>query len=437
MKNHKELMSLFYFLKGRKDLHLYHTFKKKYNTPIEVLEEEQLNQFVGMFRYSKESIPYYRELFNDLNLNPGDFTRIEDLSKIPILTKREIISNQKKFVPTNNVFKSVFRSTGGSTGEPLKYRMSMEDYSRSYALLYRGFSRAGYQIGDKMAIIAGGSLVNEDYGIKNRVQNFILNFKKLSSYGINEKKFEKYFNELYRWKPLFLRGYASSLFMFAKYVVENEKPSLNLKGIFSTAEMLSDNQRSYIENAFSTKVFNNYGLNDGGVTAFEDEKQDGFIIDTERSILEVVNGNNKNVFNENGRIIATSLYNFSMPFIRYDTGDFGIQIKSEGRKYSRHRLVNLGGRTTDYISLNGKVIGSPVLTVLMGKLDVLRYQIVQKKNNQIQFLIEPGNSYTKESEAFIRKSFKDNLGDDSLLSFIYTNNFLKSENKHKFIIKES
>ncbi|MGS2738803.1 phenylacetate--CoA ligase family protein [Sinomicrobium sp. M5D2P17] len=436
MKNHKRLMHLSYFLKRRKDIQLYYKFKKEYYTPIEVLEAEQLNNFKILFDYSKDNIPYYRELFNDLKLKSDDFNSIEDLSKIPVLTKREIISNYEKFIPINKIFRSVTRSTGGSTGEPLKFRMSIEDYSRAYALLYRGFSKAGYNIGDKMAIIAGGSLVNDDSGIKNKIQDYILNFKKLSSYGINEEALNDYFDKLYKWKPLFLRGYASSLFLFAKFVMANKKPPLELKGVFSTAEMLNDNQRDCIERAFNTKVFNNYGLNDGGVSAFEDEKQDGFIIDTERSIMEVVNNAGKNIFNDNGKIIATSLYNFSMPFIRYETGDFGAQIKSKGEQYSRHRLVNLGGRTTDYISFNNMVIGSPVLTVLMGKLDILKYQIIQKKNNKIQFRIEPGNSYTEEDENYIRRSFKDNLGDNSCIEFIYTEEFLYSENKHKFIIKE-
>lgn len=436
MKNHRPLIEFFYFLKGRKDLKFFDEFQSKYNAPIHLLEDEQLKQFKVLFEFSKNNIPYYSQLFSSLKLKVDDFKSLKDLEKIPVLTKSQITSNHSLFFPKHLKRNYVNGSTGGSTGKPLKYRIDVEDYSRNFALLYRGFTRAGYKIGDKMAIIAGGSLVNQKFGFKQKLQNYVLNYKKLSSYGLDDNILRDYYYNLSEWQPSFLRGYASSLFLFSRFISENNLPVLKLKGIFSTGEVLTLKQRIFMEDLFKVKVFDNYGLNDGGITAFEDNTHSGFVIDTERSILEVVNESGENVFNENGKIIATSLYNYSMPFIRYDTGDFGTQVKSDKSPCTRHRLISLGGRSTDFIEYNNRIIGSPVLTVLMGKLNVNRYQIIQKKDGSIEFRIDVGDNFSSHEENFIKKSFIDNMGSDENLKFIYTNHFINSENKHKFIIKE-
>lgn len=256
-------MKAAYKLKGRKDLSLFKKFKENFNTPIEILERQQLDQFRVLFKYSKDNVPYYSQLFNKLNLKETDFRSLKDLNKIPILSKQDITENYDLFTPTNYRGKYVTRTTGGSTGKPLKYRMSIEDYSRGVALLYRGFTQGGYNIGDKMAIIAGGSLVKADKTLIGSLQDYCLNFKKLSSYGISEEDLENYYRCLRKWKPAFLRGYASSLYLFAKYVKENNLEPFGLKSIYSTAEMLTNKQRKFIEESLTAEVFNNYGLNDG------------------------------------------------------------------------------------------------------------------------------------------------------------------------------
>src|SRR5690606_6849480 len=153
-------------------LSLLKEFKKNFHAPIEILEQQQLDQFKVLFRYSKQNVPYYSKLFNKLNLKETDFKSLEDLNQIPVLTKQDILNNYSLFTPTYHKGKYVIRTTGGSTGRPLKYRMSIEDYSRGFALLYRGFSRGGYNVGDKMAIIAGGSLVKADKSLKGSLQDY-------------------------------------------------------------------------------------------------------------------------------------------------------------------------------------------------------------------------------------------------------------------------
>jgi phenylacetate-CoA ligase len=160
-------------------------------------------------------------------------------------------------------------------------------------------------------------------------------------------------------------------------------------------------------------------------------------IDMERAILEVVDEGGKQVIGKPGRILATSLYNFAFPFIRYDTGDIGVMSYSKcacGRELPL--LKELVGRTTDVLELNGKRIGSPVLTVLLGKFDIEQYQIIQEAKGFLTFRIVKGKSYSQDDEEFIRKSLISHLGPVEMV-FDYVPSITPEHgNKHKFIIRK-
>ncbi len=148
--------------------------------------------------------------------------------------------------------------------------------------------------------------------------------------------------------------------------------------------------------------------------------------------MESVDSAGKHVLNSPGSLLATSLHNFAFPFIRYDTGDVGIISRDSAVSENRMILKNLLGRSTDFIEVNNRIIGSPVLTVLMGKFDIKRYQIVQSKN-KLKFLINKGASFTEADEKFILTSIIEHLGNVEI-EFDYKPQFIETKNKHKFIV---
>lgn len=427
-----------YYFKRPKVLSFYDKFIKDNLLTVDTLKTDQDAALVSLISFCFDYVPYYQDLFKSLALKKTDFNSTKDLEKIPILTKNEIKEAPERFIPKGRMVDFVSGATGGSTGIPLRYRMSVDCYCRGVALLFRGWGAAGYSLGDKVSIIAGASLVSKGQPLKKKIQDFILNFHHYSSYGMDLEDIEKYINHLKRWKPAYLRGYASSLYVLAKYMEENGiSLEHNLSGVFSTAEVLGVKQRQLIERVFNVKVFDNYGLNDGGVSAFECSEHNGMHIDMERSVLEVVDTNGRMVENQMGNIVATSLYNFAMPLIRYDTGDLGILDSAPcscGCK--RPLLKKVYGRTTDYLKLNNKIIGSPVLTVLMGKIEVENYQIIQTSHNGILLKYTNNAELSEDDKLFIRNSFFSHVGDMSINYQKVGTMQLQPENKHKFIIND-
>lgn len=432
------IYKLGYYLKRPMVLNYYNEFLFNESQSIAELEITQLKSLKLLIEFCFDHIPYYQKLFKSIGMLKNDFKSMEDLERLPILTKAQIKSDPKSFRPTNIRMKYINSSTGGSTGTPLKYRMSKQCYERGLALQLKGWGMAGYKLGDKMAIIAGASLVSNQKTLKNKVQNYILNNRRYSSYGMDSGILNRYALEINQWKPVYLSGYASSLYLLAKHISENNIDMMfSMNGILSTAEVLSVKQKELIERVFRAKVFDNYGLNDGGVSAYECGTHDGRHIDYERSILQTVDETGKVVVNKMGRIIATSLYNFAMPFIRYDTGDLGL-VDTRGCECGSKRalLRSVYGRVTDYLKLNDRVIGSPVLTVLMGKVDFENYQIIQKNFDEIDIKYVKDSYVSDLDESFIKKSFSEHVGNIKI-------NFKKVklvefmvENKHKFIVNE-
>ena len=286
---HKLIFKIGYSLKRPNVLRYYKQFLKTQDKPYNRKKKQQEKQLRKLMDFVYKNVPYYTKLFDQIGVNPSDISSIKDLEKLPILTKKVIKQNPENFIPKNiNKLEYLNGSTGGSTGEPLKYRIYVEDYKRGVALLYRGWGYGNYKLGDKVAVIAGSSLIpTTQSGLKKKIQDFFLNMRHYSSFEMSEENLFKYFYNINSWKPLFIRGYASSIHLFAKFIQDNNlKLEFQLKAIFSTAEKLFDKQRELIEQIFNVKVFDNYGLNDGGISAFGCEKHCGMHIDTERAILE-------------------------------------------------------------------------------------------------------------------------------------------------------
>ncbi len=442
---HKSLFILGHTLKYRDFMKCYNFVKKNEYESRENLKRYQEKKLEKSIQFSYDNVPYYHKLFKSLNLKPEDIQSIEDLQKLPILTKEVIRNNQKDFVPLNlKDQKYVVRTTGGSTGVPLQYRLSMQDGALAFDILYANWGYAGYELGDKVAVIAGSSLIPS---IKSKIigsiKAFMMNFKEYSSFDLSEKYMDNIVIGLNKFKPKYLKGFPSSMYLFAKHIKNRDlKIDFQPEAVFTTAEVLFNSQRELIESLFNCEVFDQYGLNDGGVTAFECGMHKGLHIDMIRSIMEIVdeNGNQLGVDKE-GKILATSLHNFAIPFIRYDTGDLGIVSDKKcvcGRELPL--LKKIIGRNTDVLEFPDNMVVSGAAVVDMFKYfsDKIReYQVVQKKQNEILIRIVKDATYSKNDSELIIKAFQGHVSTNIEINIEFVDRIeTTKEGKWKFIIRE-
>ena len=393
---HSILFKIGYSIKDRDFLKCYKFIKNNEYESAKVLEGSQEKWLKKIIHYSYDKVPYYHHLFKNLDIKPEQIQSVSDLEKIPILTKDIIRTNYDQFRPHNlESQRWVGGSTGGSSGEPLQYRMTKRDETLGLAMMYANWGYAGYELGDKVAVIAGSSLCpTTKVKFIDGIKAFMLNEKRISSFDLSEQNLIKIVGQLNKFKPRYIRGYASAIYLFANFIKDKGlKLDFQPDGVFTTSEVLFEQQRKIIEESFASRVFDQYGLNDGGISAFECEMHNGMHIDMLRSALEIVDDNGCRVNDgAQGRILATSLHNFAFPFLRYDTGDLGI-LSTEtcpcGRKTKL--LSKLVGRVSDFIHTpNGRIIhGTFFSKIFWERSWTKQVQIIQRNKEKLVIKIVP------------------------------------------------
>lgn len=378
----------------------------------EELLNEQTKKLRYMIRFCYDCIPYYRRKFKMICLDPSDIKKISDLERIPPIDKREIISNKEDFYPRGLRMKFSTRTTGGTTGTPLSFRLSHRARFLGAALQYRSWSAGGYHLGDRILFFAGSSLVPNEAKPLTRLANEIgRNLRSVSSFDISPRTLDYCIKQVNTWKPLFLRGYPSAIVELANYIDRKNLDLHQVKSIFTTSENLYPWMRRRIESVFETKVHDNYGANDGGVHSFECELNRKHIC-TERSLLEVVDDSNSPVVDEVGRILATDLENYSMPLLRYDLGDNAVASEDDcacGRGLPL--LDSLIGRTVSmFVTPRGKLIHGWFFLYMFWEFGegVRDYRVTQLNEHDIEILIVPGSDFDSSILTTINESVHRN-----------------------------
>lgn len=359
------------------------------------------------------NVPYYKRVFDDLGITPDDIQSREDLSKIPILTKQIIKENFDDLISIDAESRQMFDgSTGGSTGIPMRFKEDVNSWNSLRALNFRGWSWAGFQLGEKLFTLAGNSLVKKNtkgrkWLEKNLYDRLIMRNEKHNCTDITPKALKGYYKAMMKYKPAALRGYASSLYFFAKYIEQNHLSICPIKAVFTTGEKLQPQYRYKIQQVFHAPVFDGYGASDGGVSAHECYMHEGLHIGEEHCIVEIVNNEGMVVPDgEIGHVVSTDLNNYVFPFLRYKVGDLAF-IKSSlcscGRK---HRLLGevIGREGRAIFNKQGRPFSSIVLDNMMFKdLDfhteecqrlyerMEQFQIRQDKKGDLTILIKPVN----------------------------------------------
>ena len=270
-------------------------------------QNKQLNTLID---YAYNHTRYYKKIFQQEGLLPDDIRSISDLEMLPTLTKEivrqnfdDIISNSIQSIP------HIKSSTGGSTGDPMQYRLDHRSWSISNANTIINWGKVGYNYGDQYIALGSSSLfVNKKPLLKHQIYYRLKNKIGLNGINMSDEVCRQYISLIRNKKIRFIYGYASSIYLLAKYVLmHNER--VKVYACFPSSEVLREQFRKTIQEAFQCPIMDYYGANDGGITAFAHEK--GFWEVGYNCLVRVENPD-QNGF---GPALLTDLFNFAMPLI--------------------------------------------------------------------------------------------------------------------------
>ena len=378
----------------------------------ELFTEEQLldlqnQRLQALIKHCYAHVPYYRDLFNALGLEPKDIRTRDDLQKLPVLNKQLVRDHFDELVADNaDLYKSMNGSTGGSTGTPLKFKKDVQTWNMAWASSFRAWEWYGYHLGEKMFTLGGNSLVKKTkwFTSKDFFDKVIMRNLKRSSSKVDDAAMQEHYEAFMQYKPVAMRGYASSLVIFARYIEKNKLPLHQLKLVLTTGEMLMPDYRDTIERVFKCKVYDAYGAGDGGIAAHECLLQHGLHLSEERCVVEITDKEG-NVLpdGQTGYVCATDLGNYAFPFLRYHVGDMAyIQPEKCACGRVSRVLGQVMGRAGKLLYNKQGVPISPTMLPIMlyrdndyhnaanveiyNKID--RFQIRQDKEGDIRVLLK-------------------------------------------------
>lgn len=410
----------------------YEFFQKSQWWSIEKLKAFQFNRLQEILNIAYAKVPFYKSLFQAKGLTIDDFKNIDDLKKLPLITKEKIRANFKSFLHQDFLkFKKVIKhSTSGTTGEKFFFYLPFHLlYMLNYSLIYRFYSWGGVKLGDKRVTLGGRFFTNTaPFWVFNKAENQLL----LSIHHLNETTVDLYVSKIRDFKPVFIQGHPSGIHFLAERV-NRLKTSIPVKSVFTTGETLFDYQREEIQKAFKCEVFESYGLGESVFAAFECEEHNGLHEASELGIMEFVEA-------EPGlyMVIGTSLWNYVMPFIRYQVEDL-VEI-SENEKCSCGRGLPLKikkviGRIDDIIISAKGTIVFPVsirmaIKPLLFESENYQLQQVGKKEYVLLFqgVLEGGRK-----ESFVRR-LTNLLGEEATLEIKEVDKIPMSSGKKRNIV---
>ncbi len=381
----------------------------------------QFQKLRRMIQHASLHVPYYRQLFKQLGLEPQDIREWSDFEDLPVLTKSQV----REFNP---LFQSEKRrspirkfTTGGSTGTPLHVQTGEISIAAEHACRTRAFDRWGIKIGDRLVQIWGNTY-SLDHSLKTRLnrriykplKDVLFNRREMPAITYGEEDLERQWRYLNRFKPVYIRGFPSALFLLAQYITANnfDGRSLDLKLIITGSEILYDWQQSELEQVFGCRIMNSYGSFEIGYAACSYpcgalHTNDDFVI------VEVIKPNPKDQF---GQIVATRLDNWEFPLIRYNVEDLAVGLGEHHNcslGISLLKLDQIIGRNFDLVRLaDRRIVHGGYFDNLIRKAPgVIHFQVVQKSPDKFDiFLVVDPDRYTPEGVTYISQNIQSFCG---------------------------
>ena len=201
------------------------------------LMELQDRKFRMLLKHAYHHVPYYRHLMDSIRLRPEDIKDSEDISKIPITTKKALREAKETIIARNTKI-WVQHKTSGSTGMPLILHSTMEDAIYSRGMYERARTENGFRImRDKLAYVGSPFVIPTT---KNIWMLFGIRRKEgISVFESLDKQIEK----IIKVRPDALWGYASALKLLGKGIQEKEIEGIFPRLIFTSSEMLDPEAR--------------------------------------------------------------------------------------------------------------------------------------------------------------------------------------------------
>ena len=411
---------------------------------LEDMQKLQSERLAAQVKHVWNNVPYYRKKMEEKGVTPDDIKGIQDLHKLPFLTKADL----RDAYPYGLLAKPLkdcvrIQSTSGTTGKRVVAFYTQHDIELWEECCARAIAAAGGTNEDVCQVCYGYGLFTGGPGLNGGSHKVGCLTLPMSS-GNTERQIQ------------FMRDLDSTILCctpsYAAYIGETlhdmgyTADDIKLKaGIFG-AEPWTEEMRREIEKSLGIKAYDIYGLTEtsGPGVSFECEEQTGMHICEDHFIPEIIDPDTGEVLpdGEKGELVFTSITKEAFPLLRYRTRD--ICVLSRKKCSCGRTLIKMTkpmGRSDDMLIIKGvNVFPSQIESVLlkMGNATPNYQIIVDRVNNSDTFEIKvelSDNMFTDgiktvdELERKLSADIHSILGIKAKLSLVAPKSIPRSEGK--------
>ena len=418
-------------------------YQKEIETmPLDELQKLQSERLKEQVKHVYENVAPYRKKMDEMGVKPEDINGIEDLHKLPFITKDDLRDEYPYgyvAVPLDECVR--IQSTSGTTGRRVVAFYTKEDIEVWEDCCARAIVAAGGSNKDVCHVCYGYGLFTGGPGLNGGSHKVGCLTLPMSS-GNTERQLQ-FMEDLGSTIICCTPSYALNLGEAIKE--KGIKDKIKLKaGIFG-AEPWTEEMRHDIEDALGIKAYDIYGLTEisGPGVSFECEAQAGMHIQEDHFIAEIIDPDTGEVFPEGsvGELVFSCITKKAFPLLRYRTRDLCILTREKcscGRTHVRMKKPT--GRSDDMMVIKGvNVWPSQIETVILNQGYQANYQIVVDRINnkdriELQVELTPEMAAdpklnVKKKESEIKSGLKSMLGIGVDVSVVQPKTIVRSEGK--------
>jgi len=392
-----------------------------YQPEIETASREQIvawqnERLLKQVQHVWDNVPYYRAKMEEKGVTPADIKSIDDLHKLPFLTKADLRDAYPYGLCAKPLSECVrIQSTSGTTGRRVVAFYTQHDVDLWEDCCARAIMAAGGTKEDVVQVAYGYGLFTGGPGLNGGSHKVGCLTLPMSS-GNTERQLQ-FMTDLEATILCCTPSYAQYLAESIEEAGLRDKIKLKV-GIFG-AEAWSEEMRHDIENRLGIKAYDIYGLTEtsGPGVSFECCEQTGMHINEDHFIAEIINPETGEVLpeGEKGELVFTSITKEAFPLLRYRTRDICVLTRKKCSCGRTHvKMSKPMGRSDDMLIVKGvNVFPSQIETVLMEQGYPANYQIVVDRVNHsdtLEVLVEMAPDKFSDSLAEIAEQEKKLVG---------------------------
>ncbi|MDO5971181.1 CoF synthetase [Flavivirga aquimarina] len=379
----------------------------------------------GLLIHAAQSTPFY-----------FDYKNVTDINVFPVIRKTVIQENFKDFQSIPYTKKQNYKvSTSGSTGIPFFLFQNKNKRNRNTADVLYFSGQSNFKIGNRLYELEVWRAHNK----KGRFKSWLQNVIQFDISKLTDSRILSFINLLKRSKQeKNILGFASSYEQICQYLDRNNLnlSDLNINSVIANSEYLNYYTKTSLSKHFNTPVLSRYSSEEVGIIAQQTSNStEHFVINHASYHVELLDLDKDKPVKpgEFGRIVITDLFNYSMPIIRYDTGDIAkLMVLENGQT----KFEKIEGRKMDLIyDTKGNIVSSFVVYTKFYKHYKLlkQYQFIQQDEKEYEIKLNVFDTFPYEEELI--ESIKSDFGNDAKVTITYVDEIpLLASGKRKKVV---